>query len=142
MTKAKIGDTVRVHYTGKLTDGSEFDSSAGREPLEFQIGAGRIIPGLERQIVGMVVGEASTVSVPAEEAYGPRDADAVQRVPRSAIPSDAPLAVGSRLMAETEDGEQLMLTVVALDDAMVTLDANHPLAGKELVFEIELIEIL
>lgn len=142
MTKAKIGDTVRVHYTGKLTDGSEFDSSAGREPLEFQIGAGRIIPGLERQIVGMVVGETSTVSVPAEEAYGPRDADAVQRVPRSAIPSDAPLAVGSRLMAETEDGEQLMLTVVALDDAMVTLDANHPLAGKELVFEIELIEIL
>lgn len=142
MTIAKIGDTVRVHYTGRLDDGSEFDSSAGRDPLEFEIGAGQIIPGLERQIVGMGVGDRSTFTVPASEAYGPVDTNGIQRVPRSAIPTTEPLAVGGRLLAETEDGEQLMLTIIALDDMLVTLDSNHPLAGKDLVFEIELVEIV
>lgn len=142
MTTAKIGDTVRVHYTGKLTDGSEFDSSAGRDPLEFQLGAGRIIPGLERQIVGMAVGDTSTVNVPAAEAYGDHDVGAIQRVPRSAIPPHIQLEIGGRVMAETEDGNQLMLTVIELEPDMVTLDANHPLAGKDLVFEIELVEIV
>lgn len=142
MTRAKIGDRVRVHYTGKLTDGSQFDSSAGRDPLEFQIGSGHIIPGLERHIIGMAVGDTSTVTVPAAEAYGPRDNGAIDRLPRSAIPLGVQLTLGGRLMAETEDGEPLMLTIIALDDDMVTLDANHPLAGEELVFEIELLEIV
>ncbi|MCT8997208.1 FKBP-type peptidyl-prolyl cis-trans isomerase [Chelativorans intermedius] len=142
MSQAKTGDVVRIHYTGKLTDGTQFDSSEGREPLQFQVGAGQIIPGLEKCIEGMQVGEKSTVTVPSEEAYGPRDERQVQSVPREAFPKDLDLRIGASLQASTEDGRQIPLTVVEIDDMQVTVDANHPLAGHDLVFDLELVEIV
>lgn len=142
MTEVKSGDVVRIHYTGKLTDGTEFDSSAGREPLEFKVGAGQIIPGLENQIEGMNVGEKDTVTIPADQAYGPRDEAQVQVLPRTAIPENIDLAVGGRLQASTRDGQPVLLTIVNLDDDQVTVDANHPLAGHDLVFDIEVVEVI
>ncbi|MCT7374912.1 FKBP-type peptidyl-prolyl cis-trans isomerase [Chelativorans salis] len=142
MSQAKTGDVVRVHYTGKLEDGTKFDSSEGREPLQFQVGGGQIIPGLEKQVEGMEVGEKSTVTVPAEEAYGPRDERQVQTVPRDALPADLDLRIGASLQATTQDGRQIPLTVVEVDDMQVTVDANHPLAGHDLVFDVELVEIV
>jgi peptidylprolyl isomerase len=142
MKQAKTGDVVRVHYKGRLTDGTEFDSSEGREPLEFQVGGGQIIPGLERQVEGMEVGEKSTVTVPSDEAYGARDERQVQSVPRDALPEGLDLRIGARLTATTRDGQQIALTVIDLDDDQVTVDGNHPLAGQDLVFEVELVEIV
>src|SRR5262249_54291094 len=127
-------------YTARLTDGTEFDTSAGGEPLELQVGAGQVIPGLDRRIDGLVVGEKSTVVVPAAEGYGLRDEAQVQTVPRSAVPEDA--EVGARLQAKTVDGRKIPLTVVELDDERATVDANHPLAGQDLVFDIEVVEVL
>lgn len=141
MSEAKNGDTVRIHYTGRLTDGNEFDSSAGREPLEFTLGAGQIIPGLEKEIEGMTVGDKSTVTIPSDEAYGPRRPEAVQKVARSEIPEEIDVAPGAQLQGMTQDGRQLNLTVVEVGGDTVTLDANHPLAGKDLVFDVELVEI-
>jgi len=142
MRQARTGDVVRIHFRGCLTDGTEFDSSEGREPLEFQVGGGQVIPGLEKQVEGMEVGEKSTVTVPADEAYGQRDERQVQTVPRDALPDDLNLIMGGRLVATTRDGKQIPLTIVALDDEQVTVDANHPLAGKDLVFDVELVEIV
>jgi len=141
MTEIKNGDVVRIHYTGKFTDGTPFDSSDGREPLEFKMGAGQIIPGLERSIEGMDVGDKETVTVPAADAYGPRDDAQVQAIPRTAIPDGVDVDVGSRLQANTADGRTVNLTVVDLDDSSVTVDANHPLAGRDLVFDIEIIDV-
>jgi peptidylprolyl isomerase len=140
MTYVHSGDTVRVHYTLKLPDGTEFESSAGREPLEFQVGAGQIIPGLDRKVEGMAVGEKSAVTVPAAEAYGDRSEAAVQTVPRSALPDD--VKIGDRLQASTPDGKQVPLTLVEIDDHNATIDANHPLAGQDLVFELEVVEVV
>lgn len=142
MSEAKTGDTVRVHYTGTLTDGSEFDSSAGGDPLEFTIGAGQIIPGLDREIAGMAVGDSKTVTVAADEAYGQREPEAVQEVPRDAVPEGINLVVGNRLQATTADGQQMVVTIAAITDETVTMDANHPLAGEDLVFAVELVEIV
>lgn len=142
MRQAKTGDVVRVHYTGRLTDGTEFDSSQGREPLEFQVGSGQIIPGLEKHVEGMEVGQKSTVTVPAEEAYGARDERQVQSVPRDSLPDDLDLELGSRLTATTREGRQIPLTVIDLDENKVTVDANHPLAGQDLIFDLELVEIV
>lgn len=142
MTEVKSGDTVRIHYKGKLTDGTEFDSSSEGQPLEFQVGAGQIIPGLENKVEGMNVGEKDTVTVPAAEAYGPRDDAQVQKMPRSAIPENIELDVGARLQASTQDGQQVLLTVIDLSDDTVTVDANHPLAGQDLVFDIEVVEVV
>jgi peptidylprolyl isomerase len=142
MTEVKSGDTVRIHYTGKLTDGTEFDSSTGREPLEFQVGAGQVIPGLDREVEGMTVGEENTVTIPAAAAYGPRDEAQVQTLPRTAIPDGLSVAPGARLQASTPDGRQIPLTVVDLDDEKVTVDANHPLAGQDLVFDVKVVEIV
>ncbi|MDZ5698094.1 MULTISPECIES: FKBP-type peptidyl-prolyl cis-trans isomerase [Phyllobacteriaceae] len=142
MSQAKTGDVVRVHYKGKLTDGTEFDSSEGRDPLEFQLGGGQIIPGLEKSVEGMETGEKSTVTIPADEAYGPRDERQVQTVPRTAFPDDLDLKIGASLQATTQDGRQIPLTVVEMDDQEVTVDANHPLAGRDLVFDLELVEIV
>jgi peptidylprolyl isomerase len=140
MTEVKNGDVVRVHYTAKLTDGTEFDSSAGRQPLEFQVGAGQVVPGLDRRIDGMAVGEKSTVKVPAEEGYGLRDEAQVQTVPRSAVPRGT--EVGTKLQAKTPDGRKIPLTVVQLDEERATVDANHPLAGQDLLFDVEIVEIV
>ena len=142
MTQAKTGDTVKIHYSGKLDDGTEFDSSAGRDPLEFKIGEGTIIPTLEESVVGMAVGDANTVNIAAEDAYGPRQDEAIQTVERSMIPDTVELTIGGQVQATAPNGQQLVLTVVEVTEASVTLDANHPLAGQDLTFSIELIEII
>ncbi|ROR32512.1 FKBP-type peptidyl-prolyl cis-trans isomerase [Inmirania thermothiophila] len=140
--QAKTGDTVKVHYTGTLDDGTVFDSSRGREPLEFTIGEGMLIPGFEEAVIGMSVGERKSVSIGSDDAYGPRHEEMVQTIDRAVIPEDIDLEVGTRLTA-TGPGEQpLLLTVVELTEDTVTVDANHPLAGKDLTFEIELVEIV
>jgi len=142
MTQAKHGDTVRIHYTGRLLDGTQFDSSQGRDPLEFQLGSGQIIKGLDTQVQGMTVGDSATVSIPADDAYGPHRPEAVQTVPRDRIPPSVDVSVGARLQATGGDGQPLQLTVVGVDEAQVTVDANHPLAGKDLVFDVELVEVV
>ena len=141
MTEAKTGDTVRINYVGKLPDGNQFDSSEGREPLEFQIGSGQIIGGLDRGVQGMKVGDKQTVTVPSDEAYGPHDEAKVQKVPRNQIPAEIELQPGMQLQARTPQGP-ISLTVVAFDDNEVTIDANHPLAGQDLIFDVELVEIV
>jgi peptidylprolyl isomerase len=142
MTQAKSGDTVRIHYTGKLEDGTQFDSSQGRDPLQFKIGEGTIIPTLEEAVVGMAPGDTETVNVAAEDAYGPRRDEAIQTVEKSMIPENVDLTIGGQLQATAPNGQQLVLTVVEVTDEAVTLDANHPLAGEDLTFDIELVEIL
>lgn len=141
MTQVKSGDTVRIHYTGTLRDGTTFDSSEGRDPLEFQVGSGQIIPGLDKAIPGMEVGEKKTVNVPCDEAYGPVDPQMRQAVPREGIPADIPLDLGTRLQMQTQQGQVTPVTVVEVTEEQVTLDANHPLAGQDLTFAIELVQI-
>ncbi|THK36089.1 peptidylprolyl isomerase [Ensifer sp. MPMI2T] len=140
MTEVKNGDVVRIHYTAKLTDGTAVESSQGREPLEFQVGAGQIIPGLDREISGMAIGEMNTVAIPAEEAYGPHDDAQVQTVPRSAVPDG--VEIGTKLQGTTADGRRMAFTVTGVDDERVTVDGNHPLAGQDLVFDVTVVEIL
>ena len=142
MTTAKNGDTVRINYSGKLTDGTEFDSSAGREPLQFTLGAGEVIPGLEAHVEGMEQGSKSTVTIPPEAAYGPRREEAVQTLDRANLPPQLELAVGAQLQAKTADGKVMPITVVDLDDKSVKVDTNHPLAGRDLVFDVELVEVV
>jgi len=142
MTKADEGDTVRIHYSGKLTDGTLFDSSDGGDPLEFKIGENTIIPKLEASVVGMIVGDKATIDIKSAEAYGPRMDEAVQSVERSMIPNEVDLTVGVQLQATAPDGKQLILTVLEVNDERVMLDGNHPLAGQDLVFDIELAEIV
>lgn len=141
MTQVKSGDTVRLHYTGTLADGSTFDSSAGRDPLEFEVGSGQIIPGLDKAIPGMVVGDTKKVEIPADEAYGQANPQAKQAVPRSEIPAEIPLDLGTQLQVQTPTGEVMPVTIVEVTETEVTLDANHPLAGKDLTFDIELVSI-
>lgn len=142
MTRAKHGDTVRFHYTGKLTDGTEFDSSRERGPLQVRLGAGELIPGLESKLEGMEVGAAASVTVRAADAYGERNAANVHQVPRTKIPDGVTLDRGTQLRARTHDGHSMTLTVVDVRDDSVTLDGNHPLAGRDLVFDVELLEIV
>lgn len=142
MAQAKRGDTVRINYTGRFTDGTTFDSSDGREPLQFILGAGQVITGLDSHLEGMEVGSKDTVTIPADAAYGPRREEAVQTVERSTLPQDLDISIGSQLQARTPEGRVIPLTVVAADDSVVKLDANHPLAGKDLVFDVELVEIV
>jgi peptidylprolyl isomerase len=141
MTQVKSGDTVRVHYTGTLTDGQTFDSSEGKDPLEFTVGSGQIIPGLDSAVEGMAVGDKKTVEVPVDQAYGQPDPNAQQAVPRTDIPEDIPLDLGTQLQVQTPQGQVMPVTVVEVTDEQVVLDANHPLAGKDLTFAIELVDI-
>ncbi len=141
MTKAKTGDIVSINYSGRLTDGTPFDSSEGRAPLEFKLGQGQVIRGLEAHVAGMAVGEKSTVTIPCDEAYGQRREDAVQQLDRSKIPSGVELSIGSQLQARTSDGGLLPIVVVGLDEQSVTVDANHPLAGQDLVFDVEVVDV-
>ena len=141
MTQVKTGDTVRIHYTGTLADGSVFDSSEGRDPLEFQVAAGHIIPGLDAALPGMTVGEKKVVEVPCAQAYGEANPQAVQAIPRSEVPADLPLEVGTQLQVQTTDGQVMPVTIAEVTEEAVTLDANHPLAGKDLTFAIELVSI-
>lgn len=141
MSQAKSGDTVKIHYTGTLEDGTEFDSSAGREPLEFALGGGQVIPGFDSAVDGMAVGENKTVTIPAGEAYGDRHDQLVQEVPKSALPSEMEPSVGMQLQSQSPDGQVMNLVITEVADESVTVDANHPLAGQELTFAIELVEI-
>lgn len=141
MATAKAGDTVSIHYTGTLEDGSEFDSSAGREPLQFTIGSGRIIPGFEEAVIGMAPGDSKTVTIPSEEAYGPYREEMVQEVTRSSLPPELTPQIGMQLRAATASGQPVTLTVVDMSESAITVDANHPLAGKDLTFDIKLLEI-
>ncbi|MFX0541227.1 FKBP-type peptidyl-prolyl cis-trans isomerase [Roseovarius sp. S1116L3] len=141
MAEVKSGDTVHIHYTGTLTDGTVFDSSEGRDPLKFEVGSGQIIPGLDTAMPGMEVGEKKVVEVPADQAYGQVDPNARQQVPREGIPADIPLDPGTQLQVQTENGQVLPVTVLEVTEESVTLDANHALAGKDLKFDIELVAI-
>ena len=141
MAQAKSGDTVKVHYTGKLTDGTVFDSSKGREPLEFTIGAGQLIPGFDAAVVGMTVGESKTVIIPPEEGYGPHNEEMVVQADRKQFPPDADPQVGMQFQSNAEGGQTLVVTVTAVEGDTITLDGNHPLAGRDLTFEIEVVEV-
>ncbi|MCP9482721.1 peptidylprolyl isomerase [Shimia sp. CNT1-13L.2] len=141
MTVAKSGDKVRIHYTGTLSDGSVFDSSEGREPLEFTLGSGQVIPGFDAGVTGMSVGEKKTVEIPCDQAYGPSHPEAIQDVPREQIPAEIPLEVGLQLQMQAPTGQVVPVTVVKITEEAVTLDANHALAGKDLTFALELVEI-
>ena len=141
MTQAKSGDTVKIHYTGTLDDGTEFDSSAGRDPLEFTVGSGQVIPGFDKAVEGMNVGESKSVNIPAEDAYGPHHEQMVQEVPRTALPDELEPEEGMALQAKGQDGQIINLTVTEVGDEAITVDANHPLAGKALNFDIELVDV-
>ena len=141
MAEVKSGDTVQIHYTGTLQDGTTFDSSEGRDPLEFVVGSGQIIPGLDSAMPGMEVGDKKVVKIGSAEAYGDVNPEMRQAVPREGIPADIPLEIGTQLQMQTPDGQAMPVMVVEVDDATVTLDANHPLAGKDLQFDIELVKI-
>jgi len=142
MATVKSGDTVSIHYTGTLGDGSTFDSSEGRDALEFVVGSGQIIPGLDKAMPGMAVGDKKVVEIPCAEAYGEAVPENRQAVPRAQIPADIPLEVGLTLQMQSPDGQHVMpVTVVELSEDSVTLDANHALAGKDLTFAIELVDI-
>ena len=141
MTEVKQGDTVRIHYKGTLKDGTVFDSSEGREPLEFTVGSGQIIPGLDAAMPGMSTGDKKTVQIPVDQAYGPRNDEAKQDVPREQIPAEIPLEPGLQLQMQTPQGQVVPVTVVAVGEDTVTLDANHPLAGKDLPFEVTMVEV-
>ena len=149
MAQAKTGDTVKVHYTGRLAGGEVFDSSECREddcgcdsgPLEFTIGDGNVIPGFEQAIIGMNPGDCKTVVIPADQAYGERMDEMVAVVDRKDIPTDLPLEVGSQLEVTQEDGNSFPVLITEVNESTVTLDANHPLAGRDLTFDLRLVEI-
>jgi len=142
MVQAKPGDTVKVHYTGKLEDGTVFDTSADRAPLQFTIGEGQIIPGFEQAVVGMNPGESKTIKVLTNDAYGPHREDMVLVVDRNQLPVDLIPEVGQQLQSRQPDGQIIVVTVIAVSESTVTVDANHPLAGKDLTFDIQLVEIV
>lgn len=142
MVQAKVSDKVKVHYTGYLTDGSIFDSSLDREPMEITIGERMVIPAFENGIVGMTVGDTKTINISADDAYGPYREDLVGTIARSQLPTDITPQVGMILQAHAPDGGITLVTVKELSDDDVILDANHPLAGQDLAFEIKLVEIV
>ena len=142
MAQAKTGDIVKVHYTGKLDDGTVFDTSTGREPLQFTVGEGQLIPDFEKTIVGMNPGESKTIQIPSDKAYGSHAEEMVMVVDRSEFPEDMELKVDQRLQLRQSDGRVFTVTVTAVSESKVTLDGNHPLAGKDLTFDIQLTEIV
>jgi peptidylprolyl isomerase len=142
MTRATSGDTVLFHYTGSLNDGTVFDSSSGREPLRVTLGSGQVIQGVDEALIGMAPGEEKSVTLGADEAYGPRRPELLHEVQREAIPPEVDLEVGKQLEGRDTAGQRLRLTVVDVADDTVMLDANHPLAGQDLTFDLELVQIV
>jgi FKBP-type peptidyl-prolyl cis-trans isomerase 2 len=142
MAQVKSGDKVKVHYHGKLTSGETFDSSAGREPLEFEVGSGMVIKGFDDGVTGMIVGDKKTINIQYDEAYGPRNPDMVIEMPKDKFPKDLDIEVGLPLGMSDQQGQQFQVTIVEIKEDVVMLDANHPLAGQDLVFDLELVEIV
>lgn len=138
---AKANDKVKVHYKGTLSDGEVFDSSEGKDPLEFTLGAGQVIPGLEKGIIGMEAEESKTISVPAAEAYGERKEELIQQVPKAQLPPEINPEVGLQLVSQTPDGQKIPLVVTEVQEDNIVVDANHPLADKDLTFEVTLVGI-
>ncbi len=141
MKKVQANDKVKVHYTGKLKTGEVFDSSLERDPLEFTVGAGQMIKGFDQAVNGMELNEKKTVTIPSGEAYGERNEQLISAVSKSDLPDDMKPEVGQTLVATDQQGHQTHVLVTEVADTSITIDANHPLAGKDLVFEIELVEI-
>lgn len=141
MTQAQTGQKVRVHYTGKLDDGTVFDSSLGNDPLTFTLGGGEVIPGFDKGVLGLAVNESRTVKIPAADAYGPHQPGMIVELPKAEMPSHLKLKPGQRLQIKTPNGV-LAVTVTAESETTITLDGNHPLAGKDLTFDLQLVEIL
>ncbi len=141
MSTVKANDTIKVHYTGKLNDGRVFDSSIDREPLEFTLGQGQLIPGFENGVIDMAVNEKKTVNIPFAEAYGERREDMMQEVPKNQLPPEIKPEVGMGLVSQTPEGQEMRLTVAEVKEETIIVDANHPLAGEDLTFEIEVLEI-
>ena len=141
MSQAKHGDKVKVHYKGTLEDGTIFDSSEGREPLEFTIGDGNIIPGFEEAVIGMNPGDNKSQKIPSEQAYGPKIPELLAEVERDQVPSHITPEVGQQLQIKQDDGQVTIVTITDVNDKTISLDANHPLAGKDLTFDITLVEV-
>lgn len=141
MSKVKANDTVLVHYTGKLSSGEVFDDSTGRDPLQVSLGQGMLIPGFENALIDMEVNEKKTVNIPAADAYGEHRPELVQQVPMDQLPAEIKPEVGMQLVSQTPDGQQIPLIVTDVEEAHITVDANAPLAGKDLIFDLELVAI-
>ncbi|MFH1061856.1 MAG: peptidylprolyl isomerase [Candidatus Omnitrophota bacterium] len=142
MNQAKQGDKVKIHYTGKLKNNSVFDSSRSRNPFEFIIGSGQVIAGFEEGTLGMKVNETKTITIPCDKAYGPKNPDLIAIVARGHLPKDLVPAVGLRLGIHNENGQKIPAIITEITEKEVTVDANHPLAGEDLIFELELVEII
>lgn len=141
MQQIKSGDTVKVHYHGKLTNGETFDTSEGRDPLQFTVGAGQVIKGFDDALINMTVGEKKTVQIPVEDAYGDRRDDMVVEYPRQEFPAEMNPEVGMQLNMSDNQGNNFPVVITEVQDELVILDANHPLAGKDLIFDLEVVEI-
>lgn len=141
MSQIKQNDTVRVHYTGKLVDGQIFDSSLEREPLEFTMGQGQLIPGFEKGLLDMQVNEKKTITIPADEAYGQPRPELVQEVDKSQLPAEIKPEVGMGLVSTSPEGQEMNLLVTEVKENSIVVDGNHPLAGKDLIFDLEVVEI-
>lgn len=142
MQQVKTGDTVRVHYHGRLNNGNTFDSSEGRDPLEFTVGAGMVIKGFDNGVLDMKPGDKKTLNIPVEEAYGPKNDELIMEFPKANIPADLNPSVGMELQMSNPQGQVFPVKVAAIGTEFITLDANHPLAGEPLIFDIELVEIV
>lgn len=141
MSQVKEKDTVKVHYTGKLADGQVFDSSEGKDPIEFTLGQGQLIPGFENGLIDMKLNEKKTVNIPMTEAYGEPRAELIQEVEKSQLPPEITPEVGMGLVSKGPDGQEMNLLVAEVKDDTIVVDGNHPLAGKDLVFDLEVVEI-
>jgi len=141
MQQVKSGDTVKVHYSGRLSDGTTFDSSSGREPLEFKVGSGQVIKGFDDGVTGMSVGDKRTVQIPVNDAYGPKDESMIVEFPRANFPEDLKPEVGMQLNMTNNTGQVIPVVITEVAEETVLLDANHPLAGQDLIFDIELVDI-
>ena len=141
MQQAKEGNVVKVHYSGRLTDGTLFDSSEGREPLEFTLGAGQMIKGFDTGVLGMAIGEKKTLQIAAEDAYGARDEEAIIEFPAENIPEDMKLEPGMQLTLRNQNGQPVPVIVLEVKEDVIIMDANHMLAGQDLVFDVELVSI-
>lgn len=141
MSLVKENDTVKVHYTGKLADGQVFDSSEGKEPIEFTLGQGQLIPGFEKGLINMKLNEKKTINIPKDEAYGDSREDLIQEVQKTELPEEIKPEVGMGLVSKSQDGREMNLVIAEVKEESIVVDGNHPLAGKDLIFDLEVVEI-